>query len=631
MALTSTNTWRDAGRENKLELIKQAHGRPPVLWVTTEVLVHELHPAAVEALEKAKTDLSITTAPLGPACECCGSRLCGIVERRPDLSLYIDRITGKRVRPERLTPEQRAKIEAVAERVHIPLRVSRKQLPLLFGDGGRKDLVSGSARAGKSQVTLYAFAREWLLRGGKGVHLWLVAPRRVMAFELMRKAIYGDDTAPPVLPEALFNSIPSSEHKTRAKMVDGTLLSLRHLAAKRGTNLKSDSVAAVLVDEAAEMSDRDQLNAVEQRVHTTRGRLLMATTPTKNHWLRELVRDPCVAWEKMPQVERDANPTHTGRYWRYSSLGMVDNPWVDPVHTYREMQAKGGESDPSVQRDYLGIWSGSSGPLWRSFALTDHVLYNEFRDLQEWDEMRRRDITPVVAGKLFGSANPGYAGLRAANLRHFGGMDVNISPHSTVLLQIAADPDEPTNRDRWTVVVWDMLQTFHGDATVHADALHSKRFARMVRRDSDGETYRGIGIIADATAINHDPTAHRYGGDPRGLVQVFGRKGFDLRPPLYTDRDRPANPHRADSYLLLHKLMREKRLLIHSRCQPLIDALLEQEDSGDGTTPVKVSHNRSDRISSSVDALRMATWAVFHGGEPAGATIVQGGGLLRRR
>lgn len=625
MALTGSNTWRDAGRDNKLELIKQAHDRPPVLWVTTEILVHELHPAALEALEKAKTDPAITTAPLGTACPCCASRLCSIVERRPDLSVYIDRITGKRVRPERLTPEQRAKVEAVAERVHIPLRVSRKQLPLLFSDGGRKDLVSGGMRAGKSQVCLYAFAREWLLRGGRDVHLWLVAPRRVMAFELLRKVVFGDGTAPPVLPAVLFNSIPTSEHKTRAIMVDGTILSLRHLAAKRGTNLKSDAVAAVLVDEAAEMSDRDQLNAIEGRVHTTRGRLLLATTPTKQHWLRELVRDPCVAWDKMGAPEREENPTHVGRYWRYSSLGMVDNPWVDPVHTHREICAKGGEDDPAVQRDYLGLWSGSAGALWRTFSLTDHVLYHEHRDLQEWDEMKRRDITTSVARKLFGSANPAYRSLRASNLRHIGGMDVNLSPQSTVLLQVACDPDEPANRSRWTIVVHDVVQTFTGGPPGHADALHSKRFAKMLRRDSDGETYHGIGIVCDGTEINR-PT--RYSGDPRGVVAIFGSKGFDVRPPEYTKDRKPANPHRRDSYALLHSLLREKRIVINNRCRPLIDALLEQEDDGSGVTPVKVSHNRSDRISSSVEGLIYACWAIFHGGQTT-VTLADGAGMLQ--
>ncbi len=175
MSLTLTNRWRDAGRENKVDLIKAATLRPPVLWVTTEVLLHESTPAALEALEEAKTDRSIVVAPLSKACFCCGSRVCSVVERWPDLSIYIDRITGKRVKPERLTPEQRAKVEAAAEHVHIPIRVSRPQLPLLYSSDGRKDLISGGIRGGKSQVCAYAFTREWLLRGGKGANFWLVA------------------------------------------------------------------------------------------------------------------------------------------------------------------------------------------------------------------------------------------------------------------------------------------------------------------------------------------------------------------------------------------------------------------------------------------------------------------------
>lgn len=627
MPVTS-NEWRDAGRESKLEIVKAAHSKRPIIWVTTEILVHELHPGAVEALALARTDPSILEAPLGPACPCCGSRMAQISERRPDLSLYIDRATGKRVRPERLTAEQRAKVEAVAEHVEIPIRVSRPQLPLLYRSGHRQDLVSGSMRSGKSQVLGYAFVREWLLRGGKGANLWLAAPSRGMVFALMRKFIYGDDTAPPILPESLFTFIPESEHKTRARMVDGSILTLKHLGSRRGTNLKSDAVQVVLVDEACEMTARDQLNNFEGRVHTTKGRLMLCSTPTRNHWLRELVRDPCVAWERMSPEEQDKEPTHPARFWRYLSLGMDTNPWIDPVHTLRQMQAKGGEDDPAVMREYRGLWSGASGALWRMFSLTRHILENEYRDLQEWDEMRRTDITPTVSRKLFGGFNPKYRGLRATNHNFIAGMDVNCAPHSTVLCQFAADPDDPTCRDKWSVYVWDILQT-HTDAAMHAATLHDKQFAKMLRRNSNGETYRGIGIISDGESVTRDPTAHRHGGDPHGLAQLFGAKGFDMRAAEYTNRGKPCNPNRRDSYLLVQRLLREGRLFIHTRCAKLREALLEQEDSGDGVTPIKESGNRSDRISSSVDALRYLCWAAFHGGQPT-VTLVSGAGMVSR-
>lgn len=628
MSLTLTNKWRDAGRENKVDLIKAATLRPPVLWVTTEILVHESTPAALEALERAKTDRSIIEAPLSKACSCCGSRVCSVVERWPDLSIYIDRITGKRVKPERLTPEQRAKVEAAAEHVHLPIRVSRPQLPLLYSSDGRKDLISGGVRGGKSQVCAYAFTREWLLRGGKGANFWLVAPVREQAWKLLNRVVYGDDNAPGVLPPVLFRSIPKSEHQTTAVLVDGSILSLKHLKSKLGTNLKSDSVQAIFVDEAASMCDKSQLANIESRLHMSKGRLLMATTPTKDHWLREMVRDPCVAWELMPEVEREKNPTHPARYWRYSSLGMTNNPWCDPVHTMREMEAKGGENDPAVLREFAGIWASASGPLWRAFSLTDHIMENEFRTLQEWDTMRKRDITATVSRKLFGSYNPRYPGLRAQNHSFIAFMDVNKRPHSTLLAQISADPDDPTNRDKWTIVVWDMLQTYI-DAAVHAQDLAAKKFAKMVRRDSDGETFRNIGIIADGKSVSWDPTHHSHGGSPTGLAQLFGAKGFDMRPPEYTAKGKPCNPHPPDTYLLVKRLLLEKRLLIHTRCDPLRKAFLEQEDSGDGLTPIKVSGNASDRLSSTIDALRYGCWAVFHGG-PATAKMISGGGMIVR-
>lgn len=627
MAQAKGNEWRDAGRESKLEIVKAAHARPPVLWVTTEILIHELSDAALEALERAKIDRSIVESPLGQACPCCGSRLCRITEVRPDLSLYIDRVSGKRVRPERLTPEQRAKVEAAAERVHIPLRVSREQLHLLYRDEGKKDLVSGSMRSGKSQVCAYALAREWLISGSKGAHFWIAAPKRIMAFELLRKIVYGDDTAPPILPAVLFNYIPTTEHRTRARMVDGSVLSLKHLGSKRGTNLKSDSVRCIVVDEACEMSDRAQLNNFEGRVHTTRGRLLLCSTPTKHHWLRELVRDPCAAWEMMKPEEREQHPTHAARYWRYTSLGMTENPWIDPVHTLREMESKGGMDDPAVMREYRGLWTGASGALWRMFSLTDHIMENHYRDLRDWDEMRSRDITKTVARRLFGSYNPSYPGLRATNLSVIGGMDVNCAPHTTLFVQVACDPDDPTCRDKWSIYVWDGIQT-HQDASVHAAMLAGKRFAKQVRRESDGETYRGMGVICDGESAKRDPTAHRHGGDPKGLVKLFGQKGLDLRPPDYTNKGYPTNPAPKSTYLLLQYLLRTKRLFIHTGLDYLRDAFLEQEDSGDHITPVKVSGNRSDRVSSSIDALRYVCWAIFHGGQDA-PVLMDGGGMTR--
>lgn len=622
------NEWRDAGRESKLEILETTLQRSPVLYVTTEILVHDLTDVAKEALAQAKAGDTLTrTAPLSTPCWCCGSRTARIVGKpRKDLALYIDRLTGKRVRPEQLTPEQQAIVEAAAEHVKILIRVSVDQLPILLAPPGKHVLVSGSTRAGKTQVCAYVFAREWLLRGGRRANLWLVAPTRTMAYELMQQVIYGDDDAPPVLPAVLFTSIPTSEVKGKAIMVDGSILSLKHLGNKKGTNLKSKSVQAILVDEAATMSSTDQLSSLETRVHKARGSLLLASTPTKRHWLKDIVADPCNAWDRMGAEERADNPTHPGTRWRYASLGMHQNPWVDPVHTWREIQAKGGEDDPAVQQDYLGIWSGTAGAYWDMFSLDANVMENSFRSLQDWDTERRSDITSVVARKLFGTVNPLYKGLRASNHRYIGGMDINKAPHTTLLVQVGCDPADPTNRDKWTLYVWDMMQTFTGGPDGHAERLASKWLAKVTDRGSDGEQHRGIGIIGDGQSINWQGS----GGNPTELVKMFGARGFDLRPPVYTDKNhKAANPHIGDSYYLIRELMRTGRLKVHAlHCRKLIDSLLAQEAGGKDNTPIKISHTASDRVSSAVDALRYVAWAIYRGGAPT-VSLVSGGGMLR--
>jgi hypothetical protein len=76
--------------------------------------------------------------------------------------------------------------------------------------------------------------------------------------------------------------------------------------------------------------------------------------------------------------------------------------------------------------------------------------------------------------------------------------------------------------------------------------------------------------------------------------------------------------------------LRENRLKIVAgggRCRNLIDSFLEQETSAkDPALPHKVSHTKSDRVSSSIDALRYVCWGIFNLQKPA--VLVSGGGML---
>lgn len=629
MTLATKHDWRDAGYDHKLALVENAFARPRLLHVRTEILVHDYAAPVADALERLGAGESVDACPPVPACACCGSRTASIVRRIRDVEILIDRETGQRVRRELMPPDMFADIAAEAERVDIPLRVSAGQLDLLLGDNPRGLFASGGNRSGKTTIGLVWLVRQWLLHGGREKRFWLCSHTLPKAFRLWEKIFRGTGTSPPLLPLALAASYPESHRSSNliTRMVDGSIIDLRHFNDPSAENLKSDAIVAALVDEAAHLPSEDCFTALYNRTLDERGSIFLATTPRPGHYLKPKLVDPSLDLARLRGLGLDVPADHAGLLWLYRELSLFTNPWLDPIEVKIRVRAQGDE-DPSVLRDVFGRWVANAGPLWRQFSTDRHVLRNECRALSEMPGWT--DTTALVSRRLFARDNPAYRSLRASNPRHIGGMDVNISPHSTVLAQVAADPADPTNRDKWKLIVWDMMQTDKGDASVHANALAGKRFAKMVRPDSDGATYHGIGIIVDGTAIGRDPTAHRYGGNPKGLPAVFGALGFDLRAAVYTDKHKPANPHKADSYLLLHRLLAEGRLIIHARCEPLINALQSQEDSGDGTTPIKVSHNASDRLSSSVDALRYLAWAVWHGGDGSGPVrVAQSGGMFK--
>lgn len=626
MATWSKSDWESGQR---IELIEQAFSRSRILYVRTEILIHDYAPPVADALERYNAGDHRATCPAAAPCECCGSRTAAIVERRRDVELLIDRVTGVRVPREDLPPDIFDRVRKGADEYYIPIRVSRDQLPLLLAPDARGLFASGGNRSGKTTVGLYWLARQWLLKGGFQKRFWLLAHTLPKAFRLWEKLFRGSGSSPPILPIALVLSAPETHRSANLQttMVDGSIFDLRHFTDPSAENLKSDPIVAALVDEAAHLPSEDCYTALYNRTLDEKGAIFLASTPRPQHFLKEKLVDPCNAYARLG-ADDPARETHDGRLWAFRELSLFTNPWLDPIEIKIRIAAL-GEDDPSVLRDVFGRWIANSGPLWRDFSTDRHVIRNEYRSLGEWSEWAKSDITPTIARRLFGRDNPHYRGLRASCHAYIGGMDVNRHPMSTVILQVAADPADPTNRDRWSVFVWDVIYTQHGNALKQADALASHAFARARRSSASGSELKGIGIITDGTAVTRDPTAHSFGGDPRGLAELFGKAGFDVRPPEYSHNDRPANPAKADSYRLIHRLLAEGRLFIHERAKPLIEAMLEQEDSGDGTTPIKVSHNRSDRVSSPVDALRYAVWSIFHRADST-VRLVSSGGMFAR-
>lgn len=580
--------------------------------------------------------LQVHDHSVGRRCPCCGSINAYATESRVLVELAIDLLTGDRFKRDEVSDDVWAGLEQSGARRRVEFRCSRSQEPLLLDESNRHLLASGGNRSGKTTLGLYWFALQWLLRGGRLARFWLVASTLPKAFRLLEKLFKGTGKSPPVLPMELASVMPGTARASDllTTLADGSLIDLKYFEGDPGAErLKSDAIVAGLVDEAAHLPTVDSLTALRGRCFDEGqgpGRLYLATTPRPASILKAEVVDPAKAFELLaPDDERRVTGAHEGFRWRMLEMSLLDNPWLGQESVQMELRAADKE-DPSVLRDFFGKWVSNAGPLWRDFSVDKHMMRNEARRFSELGSSARAalgvdgliECTPKIVRLIAGRKSPHYRGMVATNTEYVLGQDVNCHPLSTVVVSFACDPAAPDDTDRWHVFVWDVVQTFEGNSWKHAEKLASTRFARIMRPVDDASSLLGACLVCDSTAITRDPTAHRWGADPHGLPETFGKLGFDVRAPSYTLDVKPRNPSRYDSHLLLHRLVRPTeahpagRLHVSQRCQSLVESLLEQDDSGDGVTPATKSHTRSDVLASPVDALRYVIWAAFHGGRP---------------
>ncbi len=580
--------------------------RPRYLRIRAEVLIHD----------------RVAEVP-GPPCPCCRSVDAEIVERRPLDDLVIDTASGERLRAGDMSPREWADLCRVAELRDLPIRLSRAQVPLVLDETPRHVFASGSNRSSKTTAGLLFTAIQWLRRGTAQARFWLVAPTTEKAYRLLEKLFLGTDRSPPILPRELVMKGPASARSSdlQTLLVDGSVVDLKPFQGDPDAGrLKSDSIIAALVDEASHLPGSPALIALDGRTVETGGRLFLASTPLPSSFLRTAVVEPAQAFARLPADDpRRASGEHPGAPWLYAELPMSANPWVPLAEIEKKLKALNPD-DPAVMRDFYGRWVSNTGLLWRDFNVERHVLVHEARDIESLGrrllaELGAKDhinITDRVVRLIFGRPSPHFRGMRATNPRYCLGMDVNCHPCTALALQISAPKDRPDDRDAWHFYVLEETQVYHGSSFALGERLCSTVFGRILEPGSPTSPFAGAGIVADATSVARDPTHHKFGKDPIGVAEVLGRMGLDVRCPLYTASEkgpRGRNPQRYDSHLLVQRLLREGRLHIAQRCEALIEAFLEMEDSGDGVEPVKVSATRSDRLSSPMDALRYPVWA----------------------
>lgn len=625
-----------------VEQLERHFNRRRLVHVHSEILVHERAAAGNEE-----------------RCWCCGSKLATITQRVPDLSLLIDRVTGKRIERWLLDDADLAeydRLAGLAEDQYIPLRSTPEQLPLLLSTAPIT-MASGGSRGGKSTCGIEWLVRRWMLRGGRGHMFYYTAPTLKLAETLCKKLLEGSGTAPSILPQEdgkpskLVLDYPqsSSTKDQTVTMIDGSQIVIVHLADKSGKALKSRDVYDVLLDEGTEAKSIDQWTLLLNRMADhPGGQMFVSTTPRPRHFLKQEVVDKAHA--KTPGFLE-------------APLSMRRNPWFDDDYIKGIIARQ--PTAAAVAREVDGLWTSDGGQLYVHFDPEKHVVRPAVnghggRTLADYG-LGDLDITEAVVRDLFKGPNPYRDQSLVSNFRVIGGQDFNVKPCSTLIACVQADPTcpfcqakeaardtedrkylrcqkcrkrwnpaDPKHRHRSRLWVFDEVitgQTGRGTNTIlHCDRLNSLELAKAINPRNTASPYAGIGIICDADGCYNEPSARRIVKYLKRAApcaaETMAAHGFDARAPWsWEGSDKPRNPKVKHSVGQMHALMRADQIMVHERCEVLRAALRDQECDAHGQ-PIKESGTASDRRSSTPDCLRYLAWAIYGPGESDGVELV---------
>ena len=549
--------------------------RRPVV-VTSKIYVHDKNPLKIP-------------------CICCGSVEATAVDVRDDLQLLIDPVRQQRkLRRDAQDPKEWDRRAKHANHYELKLRCTRQGLKILLDTRTRTIGLTGSARAGKTELSLSWLARQWMIRGGRGTYFWIIGPKMADAHGLMNKLIFGEGAdqgrwSPPTLPTkgeqhtpALCSAWPQGERTTDQiiYMVDGSKIELKYAAQK---NLRMKSISACIFSEAAEVKDNAVYSQLIGRLTDTRGQMLIESTPKEtNHWtIKELQK----------KAIDDAEAVKAGKKTHVLVVHDIflapDNPWLtqQAIDEWEEMLV-----DPIMKkREFYGMPASGENQLWAdtwNAAAKKNLLYdNELYDL---GMMGMNDITEGVCYKI---------GFRKKH-DFIIGQDINVYPCSSVICKVAGILNNPAT---WNLIVMKVFDNSGVTADVHASRL--KRYRDGIFKDG--------AIIIDASACMQNPHAAHTGGlNVSSVAVLFEQTNFEVLPPK-GDMDSPKHPGIADSVIVCKRIMRANRMKIErTRCWKLTSAL-EEQLTKDGRTAYKPPGSAHDRLSSTADCLRYVCWRVY--------------------
>jgi hypothetical protein len=450
----------------------------------------------------------------------------------------------------------------------------------------------GGARAGKTRILVWWLFRQWLLRGHgldedherEAVFWWI----REDGEKLYTHGVRWIEALWP--PEVFVGARPGEKTKNPVhKLIDGSTIAYRHAhhSGKRaGTNLRSESVAAIVVDEVSAILHPENWNELVNRVGQTGGPIACAYTPTAGHWVEEMIEKRALGSGGaivLRRLSMFSNPWWplAKIWWQFLRLGGITSEQLEEgILAKRDQIAASFDvvTNPDARRMFFGESSPVGLVLWREWS-EDYISedYDAGRDQLRVGGRWLDNITEHVLGDFF----------QARGFREAGGKDFNVNPQCCVIFRLFGNPAAPH------VVV---LREVGTTGTTYSHALEVAK--------------RHPGLVMHCDPTGAMSWRHEGQGDKsRTNAESMRALGLECEPANGYHGNKVAHLPQMDSIDAMHRAMAMGLLRVHPRCHNVIKAMTDMRSTARGTIKKKSgADSLSDQISGWGDALRYGVW-----------------------
>jgi hypothetical protein len=359
------------------------------------------------------------------------------------------------------------------------------------------------------------------------------------------------------------------------------------------------------MDEAGEVDKVGNYHQLAVRVSQTGGRIALATTRVRGHWMDEIFKRAETSEHSVELSEFDlfASPWMTRAailqlFLNFRTLSERQlQDVVLPADDYREA-CLSIVRDPASLREHFGIETQGGRMLWSNW--NEGLIYSSASKRHPKLVVNRdgrvvelRNITREVMARKWPRQTSDGKTYTA-----WAGVDFNVRGHA-VVCELFGEGETIeaaiANEARWHVLVSDEVFVSGTTAKLAAE-LRNVGGELAVWHDphgAAGHTARGTGNTSDAAELRN--------------------AGHAATPASGTDKQGRAHQlSELDSRNVIHRLHAEGRLLIHDRCAGLLDAMRNDLAKPDGRIDKRSGvTSETDNRSGYSDAMRYAIWPVF--------------------